>query len=110
GILWPLRWARRQVAGAPIDPRESYRHSERDVMLVALDSLYAELARLRELGNDLLRPRLEALLAGSSRTALLDRLRSEHAAVDLDGELRDVVHSQMILFRDESPGAFRVLR
>lgn len=110
GLLWPFRWVRRRVAGSPIDPRETYRHSERDVMLVALDSLYAELARLSQLGNDLLRPRLEALLAGSSRTALLDGLRSEHSEVDLDGDLRDVVHSQMVLFREENPAAFGVLR
>src|SRR4029078_12911409 len=62
------------------------------------------------LGNDLLRPRLEGLLAGSSRTELLDRLRSEHVAADIDAELRAVFHSQMLSFRDENPGAFDLLR
>jgi hypothetical protein len=62
------------------------------------------------LGNDLLRPRLERLLAGSSRTTLFERLRTEHAAVDLDVELRDVVQSQMTAFREENPSAFKVLR
>jgi hypothetical protein len=110
GVLWPFRWARRKVAGEPSDPRWNYRCAERDVMLQALDSLYDELRRLSQLGNDLLRPRLESLLAGSSRTELLDRLRSEHSAVDVDVELRAVVHAQMLSFRDENPGAFDLLR
>lgn len=110
GVLWPLRWARRKLTGDTIDPRESYRTAEREVMLVALETLYAELGRLSQLGNDLLRPRLEGLLAGSSRTKLLELLRTEHGAVDLDDELRSVVDSQMLSFRDENPSAFGVLR
>ncbi|MSR57021.1 MAG: hypothetical protein EXS05_05045 [Planctomycetaceae bacterium] len=110
GVLWPFRWAHRKIAGAPADPGETYRHAERDVMLTALDALYAELRRLSQLGNDLLRPRLEALMAGASRTVLLERLRSEHASVDFETELQSVVNSQMVAFRDESPGAFGLLR
>lgn len=110
GVLWPFRWARRRVAGPPPDLRENYRYAERDVMLQTLDELYEELGRLSRLGNDLLRPRLESLLTGSSRTELLDRLRSEHADVDFDRELRIVVKAQMVLFRDENPGAFDLLR
>lgn len=110
GVLWPFRWARRKVAGAPPDPRDTYRRAERDIMLQALEALYEELGRLCRLGNDLLRPRLEQLLAGSTRTELLDRLRAEHAAVDLDRELREVVDGQMRAFRDENPGAFDLLR
>jgi hypothetical protein len=110
GVLWPLRWARRKLTGGTIDPREAYRTAERDVMLQALETLYAELGRLSRLGNDLLRPRLEGLLAGSSRTTLLERLRGEHAALDLDDELRSVVASQMLAFRDDNPSAFGVLR
>lgn len=110
GILRPIRWAHRQIAGTPVDPREAYRQSERDVMLQALNALYDELGRLSQLGNDLLRPRLERLLAGSSRNTLFERLRTAHAAVDLDAELRDVVQSQMTAFREENPSAFKVLR
>jgi hypothetical protein len=110
GILWPVRWARRQLAGDPVDPRETYRATERDVMLQALEKLYEELGRLSQLGNDLLRPRLESLLAGATRTTLLERLRSEHSALDFEAELRDVVHGQMLAFRAENPKAFDLLR
>ncbi|HTI49944.1 MAG TPA: GTPase [Planctomycetaceae bacterium] len=110
GVFWPFRWARQKLTGGTIDARETYRSAERDVMLQALETLYAELGRLSQLGNDLLRPRLEGLLAGSSRTMLLERLRTEHAAVDLDEELRSVVGAQMLAFRDDNPSAFGVLR
>ncbi|MFN0050698.1 MAG: GTPase [Planctomycetales bacterium] len=110
GVLWPFRWARRKLVGDPADPRASYLNVERDVMLQTLDALYGELGRLSELGNDLLRPRLERLLAGASRASLFDRLREEHAAVDLEEETRGVVEVQMVAFREESPHAFGLLR
>jgi hypothetical protein len=110
GVLWPFRWARRKITGEPVNPRDEYRRAERDVMLQAVDSLYEELRRLSQLGNDLLRPRLEALLAGASRTTLLERLRADHAAVDLDAELHATVDAQMFAFRDENPNAFGLLR
>lgn len=110
GVLWPIRWARNRLKGAPPDPRQIYRVTERDVMLQALEKLYEELGRLSQLGNDLLRPRLESLLAGASRTTLLERLRTQHDALDFESELREVVHGQMLSFRDENPSAFELLR
>ncbi len=79
-VLWPIRWARQRIAGAAPDPREAYRTAELNVMLQAVDALYAELTRLSQLGNDLLRPRLEALLAGASRAELVDRLTAAQNA------------------------------
>jgi hypothetical protein len=110
GLLWPFRWVRKKIAGGAPDPRESYRTAERDVMLQTVDSLYGELTRLSQLGNDLLRPRLEALLAGASRADLLDRLTSSLEKLDLDAELNEVVAMQMQAFREENPNAFGVLR
>jgi len=110
GVLWPFRWAKKRLAGAPVDPRQIYRTTERDVMLQTLEKLYEELGRLSQLGNDLLRPRLEGLLAGASRTTLLERLRNEHDELDFELELREVVHGQMLAFRDENPSAFELLR
>lgn len=109
-VLWPIRWARQRIAGGAPDPREVYRIAELQVMLQAVDSLYAELTRLSQLGNDLLRPRLEALLAGASRAELLDRLTVAQSALDLDAELDVVVGVQMQAFRDENPSAFGIFR
>ncbi|MGQ0634993.1 MAG: GTPase [Planctomycetaceae bacterium] len=110
GLLWPIRFSRERISGPTPDPRAAYRQSELDVMLQALDTLYRELQRLAELGNDLLRPRLEKLLAGATRAQLLERLHRQHAALDLNGELESVVAAQMRAFRDERPGIFSRLK
>jgi len=110
GLLWPFRWARQRIAGGAPDPRATYRMAERNVMLQAVDSLYSELTRLSQLGNDLLRPRLEALLAGASRAELLERLSTAQASLNLDAELDGIVAAQMKVFRDENPNAFGMFR
>jgi hypothetical protein len=110
GLLWPLRWAKHKITGAPPDPKSTYRQAERSVMLQTVDVLYSELTRLSQLGNDLLRPRLESLLAGASRAELLDRLTAAQDALDLDDELNTVVATQMQAFRDDNPNAFGVFR
>jgi hypothetical protein len=109
-VLWPIRWARRKIAGEAPHPAEVYRNAETDVMVQTVDAVYAELTRLSQLGNDLLRPRLEALLAGASRADLLDRLHAAQSALDLDAELNSVVNVQMQAFRDENPNAFGMFR
>ncbi len=110
GLLWPFRWAGRKIAGAPPDPRDAYRDAERNVMLQTVDTLYDELTRLSQLGNDLLRPRLEAVLAGASRAELVERLNAAQNALDLDAELNAVIAAQMQAFRDENPNTFGVFR
>jgi hypothetical protein len=110
GLLWPFRWVRQKIAGGAPDPHEAYRTAERNVMLHAVDSLYGELTRLSQLGNDLLRPRLEALLAGATRAELLERLDAAQNALDLDAELNDVVATHMQTFRDENPSTFGIFR
>lgn len=110
GLLWPFRWAKRRITGAGPDLRHTYRQAERNVMLQTVDTLYSELTRLSQLGNDLLRPRLEALLAGATRADLLERLGAAQDALDLDEELATVVNVQMQAFRDENPNAFSVFR
>jgi hypothetical protein len=110
GLLWPFRWAKRQIAGGAPDPRETYKTAERNVMLQTVESLYSELTRLSQLGNDLLRPRLESLLAGASRAELLAALTAAQTALDLDEELNSVVAAQMQAFREENPSTFGMFR
>jgi len=57
-----------------------------------------------------LRPRLDRVLAGATRSELLDRLHKQHEALDLDGELRQVVDVQMHAFRHDSPKIFGRLK
>jgi hypothetical protein len=110
GLLWPFRWVGKRIAGGAPDPHEVYLTAEQNIMLQTVDALYRELTRLSQLGNDLLRPRLEALLAGASRADLLERLTADLDALDLDSELNEVVAAQMQAFRDENPNTFGVFR
>lgn len=110
GLTWPFRWVNRQLHKDAPDPRVTYRRLEWDVVLQAVNSLYDELTRLSELGNDLLRPRLERLISGGARAAFLKRLSDAHAAVDLDAELQRAVTAQMQSFTVENPNTFGWLK
>lgn len=110
GVLWPLRWMRRQIQGPAPDVIAEYLQRERGVLVQALDQLYDELTRLCRLGNALLRPRLERLLSGATRAALVARLADEHQKVDLSSELATAVASQMEQFERDSPQMFSLLQ
>lgn len=110
GLAWPVRWARARLSGPAPDEQEAYRREEWDAILHVVNNLYEELERLSQLGNDLLRPRLERLLGGASRTSLLERLARSHAEVRLDDELRRIVERQMQAFREENPRWFELLK
>jgi len=53
---------------------------------------------------------LQERLSGRARAALLDRLREQHQAVDLAGELSGLVASEMGRFREESPQYYTFLK
>ncbi len=110
GLSFPFRWVHRRVTGEPPDLLEVYRKQEWDVILQTVNQLFEELSRLSHLGNEQLRPRLESVLAGSSRSALIEDLRLEHAKVDLEAEFNEIVAVQMQAFAAENPGAFSMLR
>lgn len=109
-VLFPFRWVTKRITGDTPDPLEVYRQQEWNVILQTVNQLYDELGRLGELGNELLRPRLERLLAGSARSDLVTLLQREHQAARLGEEFSTVVNQQMQLFAKESPSAFSVLR
>lgn len=110
GILFPIRWAYGRMAGEPQDPIAEYRRQEWDVILQVVNQLYDELGRLSQLGNELLRPRLERLLAGNARVALLQDLAQAHESIDFTTEFTGIVDEQMKLFVKDNPGTFGWLR
>jgi hypothetical protein len=109
-VLAPLSWARQKLSGPTPDPAEAYLAQERQLMLQTIEELYAELTRLSQLGNELLRPRLEKLLSGTSRSDVLEQLSREQGSLNVTRELHEVVSQQMTRFRDESPGSFGLLK
>ncbi len=102
-LTWPVRYARDRIQGPVIPPLEVYRHKEWAAVLDAVEKVYRKLEWLSELGNELLRPRLEKVLAGTSRAELLQRIHEAHARFDLEAELRQLVAGELADFRTESP-------
>lgn len=110
GIIWPVKAARDAIQGKPASPWEAYRRQEWSAILSTVERIYERLTFMSEMGNSVLRERLERLLSGTSRSALLTKLETAHRAVNLDGELNDVVRLQLSNFREESPRHFSLVR
>ena len=106
GLAWPIRFVRKAIQGEAVPPLERYRETEWNTILDTIDSVYSKLKWFSEAGNEQLRPRLQRLLGGDSRSTLLKDLHEAHATVDLEEELRLLVASEMSRFRDESPQHF----
>lgn len=99
-----------QIRGPQTPPLEAYRAREWEAVLDAVDEVYSRLNWFKELGNPLLQPRLEALLGATTRQQLLDQIRKEHEAADLDSQLQQLVKVELVTFRKESPEWYRSLR
>lgn len=110
GIIWPVKAARDVLQGKPESPWEAYRRQEWSAILTTVERIYERLAFVSEMGNSVLRERLERLLSGTSRSALLSKVEAAHRAVNLDAELEDVVRRQLSNFREESPRHFNMVR
>jgi hypothetical protein len=111
GLSWPVRLAWRQIASEPTDPLETFRRSERDAVVLAVEKLIGELQRLAEVGNDTLRPRLQPLLRGEARSNLLARVEAAHAKLPpIDDDYRVFLRAELDKWSVENPRAVSFLR
>ena len=110
GLVWPFKAVREQIQGETTPPIEEYRKQEWSAILDAVEKVYSKLTWMSELGNPLLRPRLEALLGGTSRAELLKLLEKAHAEIDLEHELQTLVSDQLETFRVDSPQTYEFVR
>ena len=106
GILWPYRAIRDSIQGEPPAPMEAYREKEWAAVLRTVEEIFDKLSFMSESGSELLRPRLEKLMAGKSRVDLLNELREEHKKVDLEATLEETVVAEMKAFKEGSPELF----
>lgn len=86
GVTWPIRRAWRATHPIASDPWETFRARERDAIVEAIAKLLDELDRLARVGNEILRPRLAALLGGGARQRLLERVAAAHAELPALGD------------------------
>lgn len=92
------------------DPLAEFRDRERTVVLAGIERLLDELSRLSEVGNDLLRPRLKALLGGAARAETLARIEQAYAALPpVDAEFRELLNAELARFTQENPRATSAL-
>ena len=110
GLVWPFKTVRAQIQGEATPPIEEYRRQEWSAILDAVEKVYSKLTWMSEIGNPLLRPRLESLLGGTSRAQLLKLLEKAHTEIDLEQELKALVSDQLETFRVDSPQTYEFVR
>lgn len=99
------------LRGPADDPLEGFASREREVVVRAVQIKLDELERLAQVGNDTLRPRLRALLAGARRHELIDQLSAAHAALPpLDDDYRQFVRAELEAWSRRHPQAVGWLR
>lgn len=109
-LFTPLRRLRDWVQGPTAPPWADYRQREWDAVVRAVGKIYHKLEWLSELGNALLKARLEQLLKGTSRAELLRDLQAAHAEVDFAAELSEIVRTELQSFRSENPQLFQIFK
>ncbi|QDT55989.1 hypothetical protein Pan44_40380 [Caulifigura coniformis] len=109
-IAWPVRKLKDVLQGPAVPMLNHYREREWGAILTAVESVYDRLTVLAELGNPLLQPRLQSMLAGASRVDLIAKIREAHQSIDFEAELRTLVDSELKSFRTDSPTAYEAVR
>ncbi|MDY0170562.1 MAG: GTPase [Thermoguttaceae bacterium] len=111
GLTWPVQAARNAVAGPAPDPLETFKGREREAILAGVRDMYDQLQRLASAGNDTLRPRLQKLLAGSSRADLLKRVTAAHDQLPaVDDDYRTFLRTELDAWREANPKAVLMLQ
>ena len=109
GITWSLRTVKHKLTGEPPAPEEVYRLQEWETILDIVHSAFDGLRRLADLGDPLIRDRIEPVLAGRSRADVIAHLKQAHKQIDFEQLIGELVNSQMLSFQRENPKFYRFL-
>jgi hypothetical protein len=111
GVTWPIRAAWGAMSGQDVDPLATFRQQERAAIVAAVGKLLDELARLAQVGNETLRPRLLKLLGGHARADLLVRVQSAHEQLPaVDEHYREFLSGELDAWRKANPRVVRFLQ
>jgi len=105
-LLVPFSLARNWWQGPTPPPWDSYREQEWQAMVRAVGKVYTKLEWLADVGQPLLKSRLEQLLTGVSRAEVLRQLEAEHHAFAFAELLETTVEQELRTFREENPQLF----
>ena len=109
-IAYPFKLLRGGTSDAAQSLLQTYRRSEWEAVLQVLERTLDRLTWLRDLGNPLLGPRLERILSGTSRAALIEKVRRDHEDVDFEQGLRGLIDEELASFKEDSPRYYRMFR
>jgi hypothetical protein len=111
GTTWPVRAAWNAMLGPPSDPVAMLQQQERAAVVLTVEKLLDELERLSQVGNTMLRPRLQQLLGGHARAALLANVQAAHEQLPtLDDDYRSFLDAELDAWRTANPRAVRFLQ
>jgi len=109
GIAWPFRAVKHKLTGIPPEPQNVYRQQEWETILDIVHGAFDGLRRLADLGDPLIRDRIEPVLAGRSRADVIVSLKQAHSQVDFEQLVRALVGTHMASFQLENPKFYRFL-
>ena len=111
GIAWPLRRRWEAVYGPSASALDIFHQLQRRAIIEGIQELFDQLSRLADTGNDMLKPRLAALVAGDVRARLLERIEQAHAQLpDMDEDYRAYVRGELDAWGRDNPKAVAFLR
>jgi hypothetical protein len=111
GVLYPFKAAGKALGHEPADPLLDFHTKERVAIVEAVGDMFEQLERLSQVGNEMLRPRLAALLAGERRGRLIERVEHAHDELPAVGDAyRTYLREELGRWGHENPRAIGFLR
>ena len=111
GIMRPVRAAWTAVAGPSEDPLAAFQRQEQAAVVMAVEKLLDELARLAQVGNEILQPRLQRILGGQARSELLARIEAAHRSLPpVDEDYRAMLRAELDAWKASYPRVMRWLQ
>ncbi len=111
GILRPVRAAWTAMAGPSEEPLAAFQRQEQAAVVLAVEKLLDELARLSQVGNEILQPRLKRILGGQARSELLARIEAAHRSLPpVDEDYRAFIRAELDDWKGKNPRSTHWLR
>ena len=110
-IVWPVATAWKRLRSTQEEPLATFRRKESEAILAAVKARFDELSRLSEIGNDMLRPRLQRLLSAAQRQRLLEQITTAHQQLPaVDEDYRQFLRAQLDDWWKSNPRVVRFLQ
>lgn len=91
-------------------PFDEYKEREWEAVLEVLERTIERLTWLRDADNPLLSPRLNEILAGTSRLQLIETFRQAHQSVDFESDLKSLIERNLSTFKSDHPDYYTMFR